>query len=79
MKLIAKLKAKYKKLRGLDKYIIYCLSIMLIYAVAEMIVSSVTGTSHDTLTTVFYGVHGSELLMCAFIKRYKIKKEMDDG
>lgn len=70
-----KLFSKLQKLRGLDKYIIYCLSVMLIYAIVEIVVSCVTGVTHDTLTTVFYGVHGSELLMCAFIKRHKIQKE----
>ena len=74
-----KLIAKWKTLRGLDKYITYCLAVMLLYAIVEITISSITGIQHDTLTTAIYGVHGSELLMCAFIKRYKIKREMEDG
>ena len=65
---------KKKKLPDLDKYIIFSFVVMLLYTIAEFIVSSITGISHDTLTTCLYGAFGGELLMCAMIKRLKLKR-----
>jgi preprotein translocase subunit SecY len=65
---------KKKKLPDLDKYIIFSFVVMILYTIAEFIVSSITGISHDTLTTCLYGAFGGELLMCAMIKRLKLKR-----
>lgn len=66
---------KKKKLPDLDKYIIFSFVVMLLYTIAEFIVSSITGISHDTLTTCLYGAFGGELLLCALIKRLKLRRE----
>lgn len=63
-----------KKLPDLDKYIIFSFSVMIVYTVFEFIFSTITGVSHDTLTTCLYGAFGGELLMCALIKRLKLKR-----
>ena len=64
-----------KQLPDLDKYIIFSFAVMIIYSIVEFTVSSITGYSHDTLTTCIYGAFGGELLLCAMIKRLKLKRE----
>ena len=75
---IEKLKQKntvrYKKLSGLDKYIIFSFSVLIIYSIFEFIFSIITDVSHDTLTVALYGAFGGELLLCAVIKKYKLKR-----
>jgi hypothetical protein len=65
------------KLPGLDKYIIFSFSVMILYTVFEFVVSTVSGVSHDTLTTCLYGAFGGELLLCAMIKKFKLKRAQD--
>lgn len=69
---------KLKKLNGLDKYIIFSFAVMIIYTIVELIISSITTISHDTLTTCLYGAFGGELLLCAMIKRLKLKRGSQD-
>jgi hypothetical protein len=69
---------KLKKLNGLDKYIIFSFTVMIIYTIVELIISSITTITHDTLTTCLYGAFGGELLLCAMIKRLKLKRGNQD-
>ena len=62
-----------KKISALDKYVIFSISILLIFCIAEFIVSSITGQTHDTLTTCFFACFGGEILSCALIKIFKLK------
>ena len=62
-----------KKRSGLDKYIIFSFCVMIIYTIVEFIFSTLTGVMHDTLTTCLYGAFGGELLLCAIIKKFKLK------
>lgn len=64
-----------KKLNGLDKYVIFSIALLLLYTVAEFFTSSVTGLSHDTLTTCFYAAFGGEILSCALIKIFKLRDD----
>lgn len=64
-----------KKLHGLDRYIIFSFSCVIIYTIANMILTVCTGEGMDTLTTCFYACFGGEILACAVIKRYKLKEE----
>ena len=63
-----------KRLNGLDCYIIYCITACVLYCIAEMIVSSITGITHDALTVAWYGFHGSEVFCACIIKRMKLKQ-----
>ena len=65
---------KKRELPDLDKYIIFSFAVMLIYTIFEFIFSTITGVAHDTLTTCLYSAFGGELLMCALIKRLKLKR-----
>lgn len=64
-----------KKISALDKYVIFSISILLVFCIAEFIVSSLTGQTHDTLTTCFFACFGGEILSCALIKIFKLKEE----
>lgn len=75
---------KRKKLREkleqmpLAIYVCISLGLILLYSIVELIVSTITGVSHDTLTTCFYAVFGGEVVSCALIKIFKLKEEGDE-
>lgn len=71
----ASAKKKRKKVSGLDKYVIFSFVAILIYTIAQTIVTIKTGVESSTLTTCFFSVFGGEVLMCALIKRLKLKNE----
>lgn len=66
---------KKKKLKGLDKYVIFCFVSLIIYTIAQTVVTIKTGVESSTLTTCFFSVFGGEVLLCALIKRFKLKEE----
>lgn len=69
-----KIKDKLQQI-PLANYIVFSIVIILIYSIAEFIFSTLTGISHETLTTCVYAFFGTEIASCAFIKIYKIKNE----
>ena len=71
---IEQCKVPKKHMADLDKYIIFSFSVMLAYTVFEFVFSTITGVTHDTLTTCLYSAFGGELLLCAMIKRLKLKR-----
>lgn len=60
--------------RSLTLYVVFSIMMILLYTIVELIISTVSGISHDTLTTCFYGVFGGEILCCALIKIFKLKR-----
>lgn len=64
-----------KKTPSLTKYVVFSISIVLMYTIAEMILSTITGISHDTLTTCVYGFFAGEVVVCALIKIFKLKED----
>lgn len=66
-----------RRFNNLDKYVIFSITLLLLFTAAEMILSLYTGT-HDTLTTCFFACFGGEILSCALIKIFKLKGG-DDG
>lgn len=65
--------------KSLTLYVVFSILMIIIFTVVEMIVSSCTGTTHDTLTTCFYGVFGGEILCCALIKIFKLRSGRNDN
>jgi hypothetical protein len=61
----------------LANYIVFSNIIILLYSIAEFVFSTITGVSHETLTTCVYAFFGTEIASCAFIKVYKLKQETD--
>lgn len=70
---------KKKRMKGLDKYVIFCFVVLIIYTAAQTIVTIKTGVESSTLTTCFFGVFGGEVLLCALIKRLKLKNELKES
>lgn len=66
------------KLAKLTKFVVFSLSIIIIYSVFEFVFSILTGISHDTLTTCIYAFFGTELVSCALIKIFNILKIKDN-
>jgi hypothetical protein len=65
---------KIGTIENLTKYVIFSISVVIIYTIAEFILSTITGISHDTLTTCVYGFFGGELVLLAMIKIFKIRR-----
>lgn len=64
-----------RKLRTLDKYVVFSIAALIAFSVVEFVFSLVTGIHHDTLTTCFYAAFGGEILSCCLIKIFKLKDE----
>lgn len=69
---------RHKKVPSLTKYVVFSISVLLIYTVAEFTEASINGTSHDTLTTCLYACFGGEILSCALIKIFKLKGDNNE-
>lgn len=59
-----------KKLSYLDKYVIFSICVLIIYAIFEFI----WPVQHDTLTACVFSAFGGEFLFCALIKIFKVKR-----
>lgn len=66
---------RFKKLRGLDVYVIFSILALIIYTVISQIIAVKTGMMLDTLTTCFFGFFGGEIITCALIKIFKLREE----
>ena len=64
---------------SLTLYVMFSIAMIIIFTIAEFVISSCTGTTHDTLTTCFYGVFGGEILCCALIKIFKLRSGKNDN
>lgn len=64
-----------KKMRSLDKYLIFCFTVLIIYTIVSLVILAYNGTEASTLTVSFFGVFGGEVFACALLKSLKIKHE----
>ena len=64
---------RFRDLPALDRYLIFSFAALLLYTLVEFIISTITGISHDTLTTCFFAAFGGETLWCAILKKCKLK------
>lgn len=62
-----------KSNHSLTLYVAFSITVLIIYTIVEQVLSSVTGLSHDTLTTCVFAAFGGEILSCALIKIFKLK------
>ena len=71
-----------KKLSTLDKYIIFCFVVLIIYTAVHIIVFLFTNVEMETIAKLVYAAFGGEVLCCALLKRLKLnnehKKQMKD-
>ena len=63
---------------SLTLYVVFSILVVLIYTIVELIVSTVSGISHDTLTTCVYGFFAGEVVVCGLIKIFKLKNKDDN-
>jgi hypothetical protein len=68
-----------KKLSGLDKYVIFSITVLLIYTIVNTYLCYKTGYENQALTTCFFSAFGGETLFCAIIQIFKIKKGADNN
>ena len=65
-----------KKKSDLDKYLIFCFVVIILYTVTAIIFQWLTSFELSTSLTVgVYGFFGGEITLLAMIKRLKLKKE----
>ena len=70
-----------KKMKALDKYVVFSLVALIVYTIAQLAVVVKTGVEASALTACFFGVFGGEILTCGLIKIFKLKddkKESED-
>ncbi len=67
---------KKKKISDLDKYLVFCFVVIILYTVTAIIFQWITQIELSTSLTVgVYGFFGGEITLLAMIKRLKLKKE----
>lgn len=64
---------KKKKMDNLDKYLIFCFSVLIIFTIVHSYIFLKTGIEATVLTVAFYGLFGEEILLCFLIKKYKLQ------
>lgn len=62
-----------KKLSKLDKYLIFSITVLIAYTITELVLTTITGYEHATLTTCLFSAFGGEFLMAALIKIFNVK------
>lgn len=65
-------KVEEMKLSG---YVVFSIATLLVYAIAEIALTCIFHEPHDTLTTCMFGTFGGEILSCALIKIFKLKRQ----
>lgn len=66
---------KHKKVPSLTKYVAFSIGLLVGYSITELVLVTLKGLSHDTLTTCLFATFGGEILSCALIKIFKLKEE----
>lgn len=68
-------KEKKRKLNGLDKYVIFSFTVLILFYIAEFVTSTITGIEKTSLITAVTSVWGGEVLSCCLIKIFKLREE----
>ena len=66
---------KKNKLNTLDKYIIFCLTFLVLYTIAHTVIFAFTGLEAKVLDTLVYAAFSGEMLYCFLIKKFKLHDE----
>ena len=68
-------KKEKKKLNTLDRYLIFTLSVIILYTIAHTIIFALTGQEAKILDGLFYSCFGLEILFCFLLKKFKLHEE----
>lgn len=72
-------KKKKTESHTLDKYVVLCFSVLIIYIIVHTVIFAITGQEATTLSVLTFGVFGtSEPAICGVIKLYKLKHEVKE-
>lgn len=66
---------KSKEIHTLDKYIVFCLVVLVLYTIAHTVIFAVTGQEAKVLDTLVFAAFSGEMLYCFLIKRFKLHDE----
>lgn len=66
------------KERSLTKYVVFSITVLIVYSVVNLIITLRTGYTNDTLTTCIFATFGGEILSCALIKIFKLRSNAND-
>ena len=66
---------KIGTIKDLTKYVVFSIGFVVLYTIAEFIVSTITGIHHEVLTGCVYGFFAGEIVLCGMIKIFKLRKE----
>ncbi len=69
---------RHRRTPSLTKFVVFSIAVLIIYTIAEMVVSTISGVSHPDLTTMIGSTFGGEMLFCALVKIFKLKEESDE-
>lgn len=64
---------KIGTIKDLTKYVVFSITFVILYTIAEFVVSTITGVSHEVLTGCVYGFFAGEIVLCGMIKIFKLK------
>ncbi len=65
-------------MKALDRYVRFSFICLITFTIVEIVVQAITSVPQDTLITCFFSAFGGELLLCAMIKRLKLKEKKDE-
>ena len=69
------MKSKIGTIKDLTKYVVFSIAFVILYTIAEFIVSTITGVHHEVLTGCAYGFFAGEIVLCGLIKIFKLRRE----
>lgn len=66
---------KKTQMHTLDKYIIFCLTFIVLYTIAHTVIFALTGLEAKVLDALVFAAFSGEMLYCFLIKRFKLHEE----
>lgn len=69
---------KKESANALTKYVVFSLGTILVFTLIMIVLFIKYQTVPDTLITCFFAVFGGEVLSCALIKIFKLKRDDTD-
>lgn len=64
-----------RKIGALDVYVIFSITVLIIYTIVSQYMAYTHDVELNVLTTCFFGFFGGEVATCALIKIFKLKEE----
>lgn len=59
----------------LENYVAFSIAMVIIMTIVVLVLTTVTDKDFSTIYTIWCGIFGGEILTCALIKIFKLKRE----